>query len=70
LHAWERRKLYKVLVGKPKGRRPLRRPRHRWEDGIRMNLRGVDSIRLTQDRDWWQAVVRVVMNLWLHGVNF
>jgi hypothetical protein len=34
----EERKLYKVLVGKPKGKRPLRRPRHRWEDGIRMDL--------------------------------
>jgi hypothetical protein len=35
----EERKVYKVLVGKPKGRRPLGRPRHRWEDGIRMDLR-------------------------------
>jgi hypothetical protein len=34
----EERKMYKVLVGKPEGKRPLRRPRHRWEDGIRMNL--------------------------------
>jgi hypothetical protein len=37
----EERKLYKVLVGKPKGNRPLRRPRHRWEDGIRMDLREI-----------------------------
>jgi hypothetical protein len=47
--------VYKVLVGKPEGRRPLGRPRRRWEDGIRMDLReiglgGVDSIRLVQDR--------------------
>jgi hypothetical protein len=47
----EERKLYKVLVGKPKGKRPLARPRRRWEDGIRMDLReiglgGVDWIRL------------------------
>jgi hypothetical protein len=59
----EERKVYKVLVGKPKGKRALRRPRHRWEDGIRMDLRqigwggGVDWIQLAQDRDWWQAVV-------------
>jgi hypothetical protein len=44
-------------VGKPEGKRPLRRPRHRWEDRIRMDLReiglgGVDWIRLAQDRDW------------------
>jgi hypothetical protein len=50
------RKLYKILVGKPKGKRPLRRPRRRREDGIRMDLgesglRGVDWIRLAQDRD-------------------
>jgi hypothetical protein len=38
-HVWEERKVYKVLVGKPKGKRPFRRPRHRWEDGIRMDLR-------------------------------
>jgi hypothetical protein len=38
-HAW-RRKVYKVLVGKPEGKRPLGRPRHGWEDGIRMDLRG------------------------------
>jgi hypothetical protein len=65
----EERKVYKVLVGKPEGKRPLGRPRHRWEDGIRMDLReiglgaGVDWIRLAQDKDWWQAVVCAVMNL-------
>jgi hypothetical protein len=52
----EERKVYKVLVGKPEGRRPLGRPRRGWEDGIRMDLReivlgGVDWIRLAQDRD-------------------
>jgi hypothetical protein len=57
----EERKVYKVLVGKPEGKRPLGRPRRRWEDGIRMYLReiglgGVDWIRLAQDRDRWQAV--------------
>jgi hypothetical protein len=64
----EDRKLYKVLVGKPKGKRLLGRPRCRWEDGIRMDLRetsvwGVDWIRLTQDRDRWRAVVSAEMNL-------
>jgi hypothetical protein len=64
----EERKVYKVLVGKPKGKRPPGRPRHRWEDGIRMDLReiglgGVDWIRLAQDRDQWRAVVNAVMNL-------
>jgi hypothetical protein len=54
----EERKVYKVLVGKPEGKRPLGRPRNRWEDGIRMDLReiglgGVDWIRLSQDRDRW-----------------
>jgi hypothetical protein len=64
----EERKVYKVLVGKPEGKRPLGRPRRRWEDGVRMNLRdiglgGVDWIRLAQDRDRWRAVVSAVMNL-------
>jgi hypothetical protein len=61
-------KLYKVLAGKPEGKRPLGRPRRRWEVGIRMDLReiglgGVDWIRLDQDRDRWRAVVTAVMNL-------
>jgi hypothetical protein len=60
--------MYKVLVGKPEGKRPLGRPRRRWEEGIRMDLReiglrGVDWIRLAQARDWWRAVVSAVMNL-------
>jgi hypothetical protein len=64
----EDRKVFKVLVGKPEGKRPLGRPRRRCEDGIRMDLReiglvGVDWIRLAQDRDRWRAVVRAVMNL-------
>jgi hypothetical protein len=68
LYIGEERKMYKVLVGKPEGRRPLGRPRCRWEDGVRMDIReiglgGVDWIRLAQDRDRWQAVVSVVMNL-------
>jgi hypothetical protein len=64
----EERKMYKVLVGKPKGKSPLGRPRRRWEDGIIMDLRetglgAVDWIRLTQDRDRWRDVVSAVMNL-------
>jgi hypothetical protein len=64
----EKTKLYKVLVGKPEGKRPLGRPRHRWEDRIRMDLKEtglgvVDWIRLAQDRDRWRALVSAVMNL-------
>jgi hypothetical protein len=67
-HAGEERKVYKVLVGKPEGKRPLGRPRRRWEDGIRMDLReigfgGVDWIRLSQDRERWRAVVSAMMKL-------
>jgi hypothetical protein len=64
----EERKVYKILVGKPEGRRPLGRPRRRWEDGVRMDVReiglgGVDWIQLAQDRDRWWVVVSAVMNL-------
>jgi hypothetical protein len=68
--------VYKVLVGKPGGNRPLTRLRRRWEDGIRMVLGenvlgGVEWIQVAQNRAQWQAVVNVVMNLWVlgHGVN-
>jgi hypothetical protein len=64
----EEREVYKVLVGKPEEKRSLGRPRRRWEDGIRMDLReiglgGVDLIELAQDRDRWRAVMSAVMNL-------
>jgi hypothetical protein len=64
------RKVYKVSVGKPKGKRPLGRPRHEWEDGIRINLgdigwEAVEWIQLTQDRSWLRAVVSAVMSLWV-----
>jgi len=64
----ERRGVYKVLVGKPEGKRPLGRPRHRWEDNIKMDLQevgcgGMDWIELAQNRDRWQAPVNAVMNL-------
>ena len=63
----ERRGIYRILVGKPEGKRPLGRPRHRWEDNIKMDLqevecRGMDWIELAQDRDRWWALVHVVMN--------
>jgi hypothetical protein len=63
----ERRGAYRALVGKPEGRSPLGRPRHRWEDNIKMDLGevggGVDWIGLAQDRDRWRAVVYMVMNI-------
>jgi hypothetical protein len=67
-HMGEERNVYRVLIGKPEGKRPLERQRRRWEDGIRMDLReigwgSVDCIQLTQDRDRWRALVNTVMNL-------
>jgi hypothetical protein len=64
----ERRGAYRALVGKPEGTRPLGRPRRRWEDNIKMDLRevgwgGMDWINLAQDRDRWRALVNAVMNL-------
>jgi hypothetical protein len=60
--------VYRVLMGKPEGKRPLGRPRRGWEDGIRMDLReigrgSVDWIQLAQDRDQWRALANTVMNL-------
>jgi hypothetical protein len=62
------RNVYRVLVGKAKGKSPLVRPRRRWEDGIKMDLRetgwrGLEMVHLAQDRDRWRAVVNAVMNL-------
>ena len=62
------RNAYRVLVGKPEGKRHLGKPRRRWEDNIKMDLREVgfdpgDWIALTEDRDQWRAYVRTVMNL-------
>ena len=64
----ERRGVYRILVGKPEGTRSLGRSRNRWEDNINMDLQevgcgGVDWVELSQDRDRWQALVHVVMNL-------
>ena len=62
------RRVYRVLVGKPEGRRPLGRPRRRWVDNIRMDLQEVGCgymywIGLAQDRDRWRTIVSAVMNL-------
>jgi hypothetical protein len=64
----EKRNAYRILVGNPEGRRPLGRPRRRWVDIIKMDLReigwdGVDWVDLAQDRDQWRALVNTVMNL-------
>jgi hypothetical protein len=65
----EERKVYRVLMGKPKGKRPLARPRRRWEDGLKTDLGeigwcvGVEWIRLTQDRDHQRYLVNAVLNL-------
>jgi hypothetical protein len=67
-HIWGRGEVHRILVGRPEGRRPFGRPRHRWEDNIKMDLQevgwdGVARIDVTQDRDRWRAVVNAVMNL-------
>jgi hypothetical protein len=64
----EMRNTYNILVGKPERKRPFKRPRHRLEDNIIMDLReirwgGLDFIHLAQDRDLWWAVMNIVMNL-------
>jgi hypothetical protein len=64
----EGRGVYRVLVGKPESKRPLGRPRRRWEDNIKLDLReiGIDEanwVQLAQDRVQWQAFVNTVMNL-------
>jgi hypothetical protein len=64
---------YRILVGKPKGRQPLGRPRHRWEDDIKMDLLevgwGMDWIELAQNRDRSWALVNAVMNFGLHKMR-
>jgi hypothetical protein len=63
-----KRNAYRILVGEPEGKRPLGRPRRRWEDNIKMDLieigwGGMDWIDLGQDRDQWMALVNTVLNL-------
>jgi hypothetical protein len=64
----EKRNMYRLLVGKPEGKRPLERPRHRWVDNIRMDLEevgwgGVDWIGLARERNRWRTVVNSLLNL-------
>jgi hypothetical protein len=64
----EGRGVYRVLVGKPEGKKPMGRPRRRWKDNIKMDLQevgceGRDWIELAQDRDRWRALVNAVMSL-------
>ena len=65
----EGRCVHRVLVGKPEGKRQLRRPRRRWENNIKMDLREVegdgDWMELAQDRDRWLVLVNTVMNFWV-----
>jgi hypothetical protein len=66
----EGRGVYRILAGKPEGKRPLVGPRLRWEDNVKMDLQevgceGMDWIGLAQDIDRWRAIVNAVMNLWV-----
>jgi len=66
----DERGMYRVLVGKPEGKKPLGRPRRRWEDNIKTDLQEVDCgamdrIELAQDKDRWRELVNAVMNLWV-----
>jgi hypothetical protein len=69
-HTWGGVGVYRVLIGKPEGRRPLGRPKCRWEDNIKMDCReiGIDRlnwIQLAQHKVQWRAFVNTVMNLWV-----
>ena len=64
----DRRGVYRVLMGKPEGKRPLMRPRHKWDNNIKMDPQemgcgGMDWIELARGRDRWRTLVNVVMNL-------
>jgi hypothetical protein len=64
------RNAYRILVGKPEGKRPLGRPRRRWVDSIKIDLReigwnGMAWLDLAQNRDQWRALVNVVINFWV-----
>ena len=66
----EGRSAFKILTGKPTGKRPLRRPRHRWENNIRMDFKeiGINTrnwVGLAQDRDYWKVLVNAALNLWV-----
>jgi hypothetical protein len=64
----EKKNAYRIMAGKPEGKRPLRKPRRRWVDNIKMDLReiewdDVDCIDMARDRDKWRALVNTVVNL-------
>jgi hypothetical protein len=66
----EKRIAYRILMGKPEGRSPLGRPRRRWLDNIKLDLReigldGVDWIDMAQNMDQWRALVNTALNLWV-----
>ena len=66
----EGRSAFKILTGTPTGKRPLGRPRHRWEVNIRMDLKEIvintrNWVDSAQDRDYWRALVNVALNLWI-----
>jgi hypothetical protein len=66
----EKKNAYRILMRKPEGKEPLGRPRRRWMDNIKMDLReigwdGMDWIDLAQDRDQWRALVNTIMKLWI-----
>jgi hypothetical protein len=66
----EKRNAYRILVGTPEGKRPLGRPKRRWVDNIKMDLREigwdpVEWIDTARDRDQWRALVNTVLNLWV-----
>jgi len=70
----EGRGVHRILVGKPEEKRPLGRPRRRWEDNIKMDLQevgcgGMDWIGLAQDRDRWRALVNAAMNFGFHKMR-
>jgi hypothetical protein len=66
----EKRNAYRILSGKPEGKRPLGRPGHRWEYNIKMGLKeigwgGMFWVDLAQDRDQWRVLINAVKNLWV-----
>jgi hypothetical protein len=68
INIYSKRNAYRILVGEPEGKRPLGRPRRKWEDNIKMDLReigsgGMDWTDQTQDRDQWTGLVNMVVNL-------
>ena len=70
----EGRSLFKIVIGKLTGKRPLEMPRHRWEDNIRMDFKDIGIITknwvdLSQDRDYWRALVNAALNIRVHLLN-